>query len=1226
MKIKNKAIVTIAVLLTMLMMANGFSNAVTVTILDKNNIKNGLSSSADAANRNANSIDDKKNSILPADSEPLGERGYHAPSFYANQYTTHDSNWQSYGAHEMRSNVGGAGWIYFQFVMGYHRVVDGTLYVGIYFMDWSFWPWVGGPDIALYNFNSGQWDTIHASCGTWDTLNWAWYQVPNANNYVGPCGDAGQVQAAVGASSSDDCVLDEISITYNLYDRSIIFYTDPTSGDSITFDSSTYTNGQSTTKEEGWYVAHANPPSGYTFNHWTTTGGLIADSPNSQTTNVEVSGDGTLKAWFTPPPLTVTFYTDPTSGDSITFNGNTYTNGQSTTVNAGTYSITGNPPSGYVFSQWTSTCGTVTNPNAQSTSVAVSQTGYLKAWFIIPPVTVTFYTDPTSGDSITFNGNTYTNGQSVSVTPATYSITGNPPSGYVFSHWTSTCGTVTNPNAQSTSVAVSQTGYLKAWFTIIQYTVTFYTDPTSGDSITFNGNPYTNGQSTTVNAGTYSITGNPPSGYVFGYWTSTCGAVTNPNAQSTTVAVSQTGSLKATFTIIQYTVTFYIDPTTGGTITFNGNPYTNGQSVAVGGGTYSITANHATDYVFSSWSSTCGAVANPNQASTTVTVTSTGTLTAHFTYVPPTAQWTIMVYMDGDNNLEGYGIDNFLQMASVGSTSNVNIVVQFDRIPGNDNRYDDWTTTKRYLVTQGMTPNIANAVSDIGEADMGDPSTLVSFVTWAQANYPANHYCVILWDHGAGWKHQHDIGTKGCCDDVTNGDRLTSAELRSAFNTISNNGNNPIDLIGFDCCLMQMIEVEYQIQPYGHYMTASEETIPATGWKYDSTLQVLVGTPSMSPEALGAQFVSDYIASGGGQTLSTVNLQLLNDLRGHVSTLGSLLKNNAYRSQIAQAKSDVEKYDDNDFVDLYHFAQLIYADINNDNVRTTAQSVMNDVNTIVTSENHDGGHTNSHGISIYVPYTAYDTSYGNLQFAKDTLWDEFLNWFYKEPNNPPNKPTNPIPQDGATGVSPSPTLSVLVIDPDNNTMNVSFYDASDNHLIGTDTGVRNNTRASKVWAGLQGNTTYKWYAIANDSNGDFNTSDTWTFTTGTIQHPPKTPDRPSGPQFGGIGKTYSYITSTTDPDGDQVYYMWDWGDGTLPVWIGPYQSGVMCSANHTWTTKSLFQIKVKAKDTSGAESNWSQSLPIIMPKIIAPPIISLLQWLFGRFPHAFPILRQLMGY
>ncbi|MCK5224571.1 hypothetical protein KAR04_07355, partial [Candidatus Calescamantes bacterium] len=77
--------------------------------------------------------------------------------------------------------------------------------------------------------------------------------------------------------------------------------------------------------------------------------------------------------------------------------------------------------------------------------------------------------------------------------------------------------------------------------------------------------------------------------------------------------------------------------------------------------------------------------------------------------------WTIAVFLNCDNNLEADGLDDFLEMSSVGSDANINIVVQMDRISGYSTAYGDWTSTKRFYITNGMTPDAANAVSDIGE-------------------------------------------------------------------------------------------------------------------------------------------------------------------------------------------------------------------------------------------------------------------------------------------------------------------------------------------------------------------------------------------------------------------------------------------------------------------------------------------------------------------------------
>jgi PKD repeat protein len=124
---------------------------------------------------------------------------------------------------------------------------------------------------------------------------------------------------------------------------------------------------------------------------------------------------------------------------------------------------------------------------------------------------------------------------------------------------------------------------------------------------------------------------------------------------------------------------------------------------------------------------------------------------------------------------------------------------------------------------------------------------------------------------------------------------------------------------------------------------------------------------------------------------------------------------------------------------------------------------------------------------------------------------------------------------------------------------------------------------------------------------------------------PNIPNKSSGQTNGKIGKYYVYTTSTTDPDGDKVYYMWDWGDGNKSVWFGPYSPGATMNADHNWTVKGSYSIKVKAKDTYGKESSWSDPLPITMPYSYNNPIPQFLELLFQRFPHAFPLLRQLYG-
>ena len=96
-------------------------------------------------------------------------------------------------------------------------------------------------------------------------------------------------------------------------------------------------------------------------------------------------------------------------------------------------------------------------------------------------------------------------------------------------------------------------------------------------------------------------------------------------------------------------------------------------------------------------------------------------------------------------------------------------------------------------------------------------------------------------------------------------------------------------------------------------------------------------------------------------------------------------------------------------------------------------------------------------------------------------------------------------------------------------------------------------------------------------------------------NPPNKPARPSGQTSGNTGTQYLYTTTTTDLDGDQLFYMWDWGDGNFSDWIGPFASGATASATYSWASQGQYLIKVKAKDINGDESDWSDPLSVAMP-------------------------------
>jgi len=95
---------------------------------------------------------------------------------------------------------------------------------------------------------------------------------------------------------------------------------------------------------------------------------------------------------------------------------------------------------------------------------------------------------------------------------------------------------------------------------------------------------------------------------------------------------------------------------------------------------------------------------------------------------------------------------------------------------------------------------------------------------------------------------------------------------------------------------------------------------------------------------------------------------------------------------------------------------------------------------------------------------------------------------------------------------------------------------------------------------------------------------------------PLKPDTPSGETNGQIGQSYDYTTKAIDPNGDQIKYGWDWDGDLIPdEWTGWYDSDVTITTSHTWTQQGNYDIRVKARDTSGLESEWSDPLPVSMP-------------------------------
>jgi hypothetical protein len=376
------------------------------------------------------------------------------------------------------------------------------------------------------------------------------------------------------------------------------------------------------------------------------------------------------------------------------------------------------------------------------------------------------------------------------------------------------------------------------------------------------------------------------------------------------------------------------------------------------------------------------------------TPTPTGpTPTPTHTPEPGTAEWTLMFYMAGDNDLERYvTLDIQDELAQPGSNPDVNVVAIADRHPGYDNAAGDWTSTKLFYVTQGMAATPENAVADWGERNMGDPETLIDFVQWAQTNYPANRYALVLWDHGWGWRPYQVMW------DETDDDTLDLHEIDDAMDVVG-----PIDLVAYDACEMQMIEVEAAWRSYTPVIVASQENMGFNGFRYNVALSALQATPSMTTEQFGIELAQ---TATDNWTIAVVTLNGNWDAlvtavdEWSVALLGSLP---TYEADYDAAWSSTQDAEDRTHKDLYDAAEEIKARVGDSTIQARCQAVMDAVDAVILYEWHQRSYKDTHGIGIFWPKEVADLDepsspqWNDFQYYQDYLafsqlthWDEFL--------------------------------------------------------------------------------------------------------------------------------------------------------------------------------------------------------------------------------------------
>jgi clostripain len=438
---------------------------------------------------------------------------------------------------------------------------------------------------------------------------------------------------------------------------------------------------------------------------------------------------------------------------------------------------------------------------------------------------------------------------------------------------------------------------------------------------------------------------------------------------------------------------------------------------------------------------------------------------------PDMARWTFMVYLDADNNLESAGVEDMNEMETVGSTDDVNILAQFDRIPEYDVTNGDWTDTRRYrLIKDDKKEEIGSPVlEELGEVNMGDPENLIDFVLWGAENYPAEHYAVILWNHGgAFW------GV--CFDDTGDGnqaDALTMPDLRYAFQEIRSELGRDIDLVGFDACLMAEVAVLYQLRDIVDFTVASGFVEPGDGWPYETILPRLVENPALSPVELGKHISDTYVESYTDSesdpddttaiTMSVFDMAKIATGVERLNEFAMVLSTSAlvHNAQIWTARDRTESYDmvnagPFDFTgyamyDIIDFTDKIQQFVPFDSeVKQAAQELRSALTDFIVYGKADEYHPFAHGLTIYFPNAettaadapgrnSYDDRFNDVDFAQEKYWDNFLFHYYARENADDTPPTVVITnlKNNATFENRLKTL----------TLEGSAFDAQDTPLV-----------------------------------------------------------------------------------------------------------------------------------------------------------------------------------
>lgn len=387
-----------------------------------------------------------------------------------------------------------------------------------------------------------------------------------------------------------------------------------------------------------------------------------------------------------------------------------------------------------------------------------------------------------------------------------------------------------------------------------------------------------------------------------------------------------------------------------------------------------------------------------------------------------TRTWTIIYYNDADNNLESYLMYDLNEMEGVNIAENkVNVVALVDRIDGYWSGDGNWTNTRAFLLGQDggydenlnydvteqiAIPELSLPISGV-ELNMGDQDTLEKFITFCINNYPADHYMLLLSNHGGGWRDKNPMKTTSnrsvCWDETNGGDYLEMKEVRQAIE--NSMGANKIDIVAFDACLMGMVEIAYELKDVANILVASAESVPGFGYPYTQIWGKIRKSDDVSPEFFAETIISQYIAAykngdnveypgatTESTTMSAIDLSKMENLKDAINDLAAEIISEGRNCM--NEREETLSYAIYENVELWDFCDNVASKY------TNAAAVKNAIDNTVIVEKNGSNYEKHHGLAIYFPklptaYEAYPPSEyitENIKFAEDAPnWVSLVN-------------------------------------------------------------------------------------------------------------------------------------------------------------------------------------------------------------------------------------------